>query len=200
MIFKRRGEPHTDSIIKHILQENMFHDEQFRTLILHTNWSVAPQCIPHLVWGFLMRCRSYVESLMQSRSITLQSGNWNIKTAAPLRTKKRKCGRNMEIWDFAQFCHPSLPVLQFPFRRDWKVSQSPLLFLCLSKISWRQKKLRKKRERERRAKKGSAQIKHFIMSTNEARNSKRHYPRWHANKSPSEPPCQLLRKWAPLLS
>lgn len=95
MIFKRQREPHTDSI-RAYSSRNVFHEEQFRTSLLHTNWSVAPQCIPRLVWGFLMRCRSDVESLMQSRSITPQSGNWNIKTAAPSRTKKRKCARNMK--------------------------------------------------------------------------------------------------------
>lgn len=146
-----------------------------------------------------MRWRSDVESLMQSRSITPQSGSWNIKTAAPLCTKKRK--NVQERRKYMRFCPilPSLsPCAPISFQKRLKsLSESPLLFLCLSKISWRQKK---GRERERRAKKGSAQIKHFIMSTNEAGNSKRHYPRWHANKSPSEPPCQLLRKWAPLLS
>lgn len=90
---------------------------------------------------------SYVESLLQSRTIMPQSGSWNIKTTVLLW--KKTCENSWKIWDLVHSHQPTRPCAPISFQKRLKsLLESSVSFLRLSKISTVEKK-------EKSAKKGA---------------------------------------------
>lgn len=89
--------------------------------------------------------------------------------------KKKKCARTPEIYEILP--NSAIPLSLCSNFLSEEIEKSLRVSALISMPVKDLLATKKGRERERRAKKGSAQIKHFIMSTNEAGNSKRHYPR-----------------------